>query len=129
LWTDRRFISPQLRATHRRELTDLLNSSLRRRTTAEWIEVLHRQHIPCGPILDLQQVFADPQVRHNGMVREHDHPTAGPRQLLGFPLQLSEAAAAIHLPAPALGERTEAILSALGYSQGDIEELRRTNVL
>jgi crotonobetainyl-CoA:carnitine CoA-transferase CaiB-like acyl-CoA transferase len=50
LWTDHRFATPQLRATHRAALTDILNATLRLRTTPEWIDLLHQQHIPCGPI-------------------------------------------------------------------------------
>jgi crotonobetainyl-CoA:carnitine CoA-transferase CaiB-like acyl-CoA transferase len=129
LWTDNRFTTPHLRATHRDGLTDILNATLRLRTTAEWMEILHQEHIPCGPILNLQQVFTDPQVRHNGMVLEHDHPTAGHRRLLGFPLRLSEAPVDIHRPAPALGEHTEAVLLELGYSPERIEELRCDEVL
>jgi crotonobetainyl-CoA:carnitine CoA-transferase CaiB-like acyl-CoA transferase len=102
---------------------------LRLRTTAEWMGVLHQQHIPCGPILNLQQVFADPQVLHNGMVLEHHHPTAGQRRLLGFPLRLSEAPVGIHLPAPALGEHTEALLTGLGYSPELITKFQRAGVL
>ena len=129
MWTDSRFATPHLRATHRDTLTDILNTTLRLRTTADWMGILHQQHIPCGPILNLQQVFADPQVQHNGMVLEHHHPTAGHRRLLGFPLRLSEAPVDIHLPAPALGEHTEAVLTGLGYSPARIEELRRDEVL
>jgi crotonobetainyl-CoA:carnitine CoA-transferase CaiB-like acyl-CoA transferase len=117
LWTDSRFATPHLRAT------------LRLRTTADWLAILHQQHIPCGSILNLQQVFADPQVRHNGMVFEHHHPTAGHRRLLGFPLRLSEAPVDIHFPALALGEHTEALLTGLGYSPERIEKLRRDEVL
>jgi crotonobetainyl-CoA:carnitine CoA-transferase CaiB-like acyl-CoA transferase len=58
LWTDMRFSTPHLRATHRDALTDILNAILRLRTTAAWMGILHRHHIPCGPILNLQQVFA-----------------------------------------------------------------------
>jgi formyl-CoA transferase/CoA:oxalate CoA-transferase len=129
LWTDSRFATPRLRATHRDALTDLLNATLRLRTTADWMGILHRQRIPCGPILNLQQVFADPQVLHNGMVLEHDHPLAGHRRLLGFPLKLSEASVDIHLPAPALGEHTAEVLAGLGYSQVLIEQFRRDGVL
>jgi formyl-CoA transferase/CoA:oxalate CoA-transferase len=129
LWTDHRFATPQLRATHRAALTDILNATLRLRTTPEWIDLLHQQHIPCGPILNLQQVFTDPQVLHNGMVLEHHHPTAGQRRLLGFPLRLSEASVDIHLPAPALGEHTEVVLTGLGYSPEWIEAFRRDGVL
>ena len=129
LWTDYRFATPQLRATHRAALTDILNATLRLRTTPEWIGILHQQQIPCGPILNLQQVFTDPQVLHNGMVLEHHHPTAGQRRLLRFPLRLSEASVDMHLPAPALGEHTEALLTRLGYSPERIEVLRRDGVL
>jgi crotonobetainyl-CoA:carnitine CoA-transferase CaiB-like acyl-CoA transferase len=129
LWTDSRFTTPHLRAIHREALSDILNATLRQRTTADWIGVLHQHHIPCGPILDLQQVFADPQVQHNGMVREHDHPTAGRRRLLGLPLRLSEAPVETLRPAPALGEHTEALLSELGYPPERIEALRREGVL
>jgi crotonobetainyl-CoA:carnitine CoA-transferase CaiB-like acyl-CoA transferase len=74
-------------------------------------------------------VFDDPQVRHNGMVLEHHHPTAGHRRLLGFPLRLSEAPADTHLPAPALGEHTEALLAELGCPPERVEALRRDGVL
>jgi crotonobetainyl-CoA:carnitine CoA-transferase CaiB-like acyl-CoA transferase len=129
LWSDRRFASPRLRATHRDALTDILNAKLRRRTTADWMGILHRQHIPCGPILNLQQVFADPQVHHNRMVLEHEHPMAGRRRLLGFPLKLSEAPMDIRLPAPGLGEHTAEILAGLGCSEMLIETLQREGVL
>jgi crotonobetainyl-CoA:carnitine CoA-transferase CaiB-like acyl-CoA transferase len=129
LWTDSRFATPRLRATHRDALTDILNAKLRLRATADWMGILPRQRIPCGPILNLQQVFADPQILQNGMVLEHDHPTAGHRRLLGFPLRLSEAPMDIRLPAPALGEHTGEVLAGLGYSQGLIDKFRRDGVL
>jgi crotonobetainyl-CoA:carnitine CoA-transferase CaiB-like acyl-CoA transferase len=129
LWTDSRFSTPRLRATHRDALTDILSAKLRLRPTADWMSILHQQRVPCGPILNLQQVFTDPQVLHNGMVLEHDHPTAGHRRLLGFPLRLSEAPVNIRLPAPTLGEHTEALLVDLGYSQVLIAQFRRDGVL
>jgi crotonobetainyl-CoA:carnitine CoA-transferase CaiB-like acyl-CoA transferase len=129
LWTDSRFATPRLRATHRDALTNILNAKLRLRVTADWMGILHRQRIPCGPIFDLKQVFADPQVRHNGMVLEYDDPTAGHRRLLGFPVKLSEAPMDIRLPAPKLGEHTEEVLAELGYSQKLIEQFRHDGVL
>jgi crotonobetainyl-CoA:carnitine CoA-transferase CaiB-like acyl-CoA transferase len=129
LWTDSRFATPRLRAIHRDALTAILNGKLRLQATNDWMDILHRQRIPCGPILNLQQVFEDPQVLHNGMVVEHDHPTAGHRRLLGFPLRLSEAAMDQHRPAPALGEHTDELLARLGYSQELIDTLRRDGVL
>jgi crotonobetainyl-CoA:carnitine CoA-transferase CaiB-like acyl-CoA transferase len=129
LWTDKRFATPRLRATNRDALTAILNGQLRLQATNDWMDILHRQRIPCGPILNLQQVFEDPQVLHNGMVVKHDHPTAGHRHLLGFPLRLSEATMDQHRPAPALGEHTDELLARLGYSPGLIDTLRRDGVL
>jgi crotonobetainyl-CoA:carnitine CoA-transferase CaiB-like acyl-CoA transferase len=129
LWTDSRFATPRLRATHRDALTDILNAKLRLQTTSAWMAALPRQRIPCGPILNLSQVFADPQVLHNGMLLEHHHPRAGHRRLLGLPLKLSEAPAEVRLAAPALGEHTEEILTGLGYSATLIEQFRHDGVL
>ncbi|MDQ3827895.1 MAG: CoA transferase [Candidatus Tectomicrobia bacterium] len=129
LWADSRFATPRLRARHRDALTDILNAKLRLRTTHAWMGILPRQRIPCGPIFNLQQVFADPQVLHNRMVLEHHHPRAGHRRLLGFPLKLSEAPMDIRLAAPELGEHTEEILTGLGYSATLIEQFRHDGIL
>jgi crotonobetainyl-CoA:carnitine CoA-transferase CaiB-like acyl-CoA transferase len=129
LWADSRFATPRLRATHREALNALLNAKLRQRTTAEWLDVLHRWHIPCGPILNLKQVFEDPQVWHNRMVVDQEHPTGGRRRLLGFPLKFSATPGEIRTPAPALGEHTEALLTQLGYTPARIAALRRDGVV
>jgi crotonobetainyl-CoA:carnitine CoA-transferase CaiB-like acyl-CoA transferase len=129
LWTDARFATPRERALHRDALTELINAKLRPRSTAAWIGILHKHRIPCGPILNLKQVFEDPQVLHNRMVLAHDHPTGGHRRLLGFPLQLGEAPVEIRLPAPRLGEHTEALLIALGYPPALIAEFRHNGVV
>ena len=130
LWTDSRFATPHLRATHRDTLTDILNTTLRLRTTADWIGILHRQHIPCGPILDLQQVFDGPTgTCITAWCLSITIPQPGSGDCLGFPLRLSEAPVDIHLPAPALGEHTDVLLTGLGYSPELIEELRRDEVL
>jgi crotonobetainyl-CoA:carnitine CoA-transferase CaiB-like acyl-CoA transferase len=129
LWTDPRFATPQQRALHRDALTALLNRQLRQRTTADWMSVLHRHRVPCGPIFNLKQVFESPQVLHNQMVVTQDHPTGGQRRLLGIPLKLSDTPGAIRTPAPALGQHNEELLSALGYALPDIEALRRAGVI
>jgi CoA:oxalate CoA-transferase len=129
LWMDPRFATPRLRARHREALTELLNAKLRRRTTAEWIDHLHRQRIPCGPILNLKQVFENPQVLHNHMVVEQDHPRGGRRRLLGFPLRFSATPGDIRTPAPLLGEHTESLLTELGYTPAHIAALRRDGVI
>jgi crotonobetainyl-CoA:carnitine CoA-transferase CaiB-like acyl-CoA transferase len=106
-----------------------LNAKLRLRPTADWMGYLHQQRIPCGPILNLKQVFEDPQVLHNGMVVEQQHPAGGQRRLLGFPLTLSATPGAIRTPAPGLGEHTEAVLGELGYTRTQLAMFRRDGVI
>lgn len=129
LWTDVRFATPRERAQHREALTEILNATLRLSTTANWIERLHRQGIPCGPILTLNQVFQDPQVLSNQMVIEHDHPIAGSRRLLGVPIKLTETPGEIRTPAPTLGQHTEELLAALGYSTPILTQLQEDGVI
>lgn len=127
--TDSRFATPRLRAQHRDALTAILNAKLRQRTTADWIGYLHQHRIPCGPILNLEQVFDNPQVLHNRMVVEQEHPLGGHRRLLGFPLTFSETPGDIRTPAPALGEHTEALLRELGYTPRHIAAFHRDGVI
>jgi CoA:oxalate CoA-transferase len=129
LWTEARFATPRQRARHRDALTAVLQTKLSAGTSAAWLALLHQHHIPCGPILNLQQVFDDPQVRHNGMIIEHEHRIGGRRRLLGSPLKLSEAPITIRLAAPALGEHTEDVLADLGYSAEQIQQFRHDGVL
>jgi len=129
LWMDARFATPRARAQHRDALTERLNATLRTRTTAAWMGILQNQGVPCGPILNLKQVFEDPQVLHNQMVVEHAHPTGGHRRLLGIPIKLSETPGEVVTPAPALGQHTEELLSALGYSPPLIGSLHRDGVI
>jgi crotonobetainyl-CoA:carnitine CoA-transferase CaiB-like acyl-CoA transferase len=129
LWTESRFATPRLRALHRDALTDILNVELRQRPTAEWISHLHQQRIPCGPILNLKQVFENPQVLHNRMVVEQNHPVGGQRRLLGFPLTFSATPGDIRTPAPALGEHTDILLTEVGYTPAQISAFRGDGVI
>jgi crotonobetainyl-CoA:carnitine CoA-transferase CaiB-like acyl-CoA transferase len=95
---------------------------------AEWVEHFNAAGVPCGPIYDLAQVFADPQVQHQEMVLELEQP-AGKVKTLGFPLKLSETPAALHSPAPQLGQHTEEILQRIGYSAAEIDILKAKKVV
>jgi crotonobetainyl-CoA:carnitine CoA-transferase CaiB-like acyl-CoA transferase len=96
---------------------------LRQRSTEDWIAILHQHGVPCGPILNLKQVFEHPQVLHNQMVVTLDNPVAGPRRLLGIPLKLRDTPGEIRTPAPALGQHSQELLLSLGYSMAQIATL------
>lgn len=96
---------------------------------AHWLDRLGAAGIPCGPIYRMDQVFSDPQVRHREMEVTLDHPTAGRIRVTGVPVKLERTPGAVHSPPPVLGQHTDAILAALGYSAAEIAALRADGVV
>ena len=70
-------------------LTGLITERLQARRVAEWTEILNGAGVPCGPILRMDEVFADPQVRHREIELHMEHPKAGTVRMLGFPVKFS----------------------------------------
>jgi crotonobetainyl-CoA:carnitine CoA-transferase CaiB-like acyl-CoA transferase len=99
------------------------------RTSAQWVALLEPSGMPIGRVNDLADVFEHPQVKHNGMVVEMDHPVAGKIRLLNNPLRFSEDPVQLHSPPPLLGQHTGEVLARLGYAEGDLEELHRQGVI
>lgn len=104
--------NPQ-RADNYATLRPILAARFARRTTAAWLALLDQAGVPCGPINNVAQVLADPQVRAREMVVKVDHPTAGETTLPGTPIKLSATPASVRTPAPRLGEHTQEILRDL----------------
>jgi crotonobetainyl-CoA:carnitine CoA-transferase CaiB-like acyl-CoA transferase len=118
-----------LRSANREALMVELEKRLADATSAEWIERLNRAGVPCGRIYSVDQVFADPQVRHLGLVAELDSPVFRPLRVLAQPVQLSRTPSEIRRRPPEHGEHTDEILASLGYSAAEIEALRDRKVV
>lgn len=130
LSSDPKYLTNALRVEHRRELVEELGKTLSTKTNAEWLESFRGAHFSYGPINSLSEVFADPQVQHNDMVQEVDHPSAGTLKLVGPPVKFSGTGNRIRLPPPELGQHTESILQErLGYSLAHIQQLRDSGVV
>ena len=130
LSSDPKYLTNSLRVKHRRELIDQLAEIMSTKSNAEWINIFNGANFPYGPINSLSQVFTDPQVKHNRLVQEIDHPTAGTVKLVGPPVEFSGSGNRIRLPPPELGEHTESVLrDRLGYSLTYIQELRNSGVI
>jgi len=99
---------------------------MKEKTCDEWMELLLEASVPCGPVNNMERLFADPQMEHRNMVVEVPHPTIGTLKLCGVPVKYSDTPATITLPPPLVGEQTDEILKdVLGYDSERIETLRR----
>ena len=127
---DPRFASNKARVAHRAELIPLIRQATVYRTTAQWLTALEQAGVPCGPINDLAQVFADPQVQHRGLRLEMPHPLAGTVPQVASPLRLSASPVDYRDPPPLLGEHSEALLQRLlGMDGEQIAALRAAGVV
>jgi len=128
---------PQYRtAAARLQHRDALNAEIERhladRTSAEWVERFNRAGVPCGPIYAIDQVFADPQVRHLGIAQKVGGKAGGKGggkakpglTLVGQPVSLSRTPSRLAAPPPKLGEHTGAVLKEFGFSAREIKALR-----
>ena len=107
---DGRFSSNAARVAHRAELIPLIRQVTVFRTTTQWIADLERAGVPCGPINNLEQVFADPQVQARGLKIRMEHPLSGELELVANPIRLSRTPVSYRLPPPMLDQHRSEVL-------------------
>nr|WP_276617165.1 CaiB/BaiF CoA-transferase family protein [Pseudomonas syringae] len=127
---DPRFLTNKLRVAHRAELIPLIRQVTVFKTTAQWVSELEAAGVPCGPVNDLAQVFADPHVVARGLAIELPHVLAGRVPQVASPIRLSETPVEYTRAPPLLGEHTAQVLQALlGIGEEEITVLREAGVL
>ena len=94
-----------------------------------WIDELRRHDVPCGPLYDIEGVFADPQVQHLGMAVEVNHPEMGRVRVTASPVHLQGTAIRYEYAPPLLGEHNAEILARCGYDAAKIRELTEAGVI
>jgi formyl-CoA transferase/CoA:oxalate CoA-transferase len=126
---DARFLGPVERVANRAALSAELEARLAQRDAADWIALLNQHGVPSGPINDMAEVFADPQVRAREMYVELAHPELGVLKTTGVPVKLSETPGGVRLPPPAQGADTDAVLAAFGFSPVETTRLHADGVV
>jgi formyl-CoA transferase len=117
------------RSRNRDALNAEIAEPIKRKPSREWIDHFTREGVPSGEINTIDQVFADPQVKHLGIAQIVDSPTEEPVMLVGQPIAMSRTPSKITSPAPARGEHSDEILGTLGLSADEIAELRRREIV
>ena len=127
---DERFRQNSSRVKHRDVLVPQIVEIMTSKTTDDWLNELNQRGIPCGPINNIGQVFADPQVQYRGMQQTLSHPTAGTVASVGNPIKLSATPVKYDRAPPVLGQDTDEVLgSVLGLDEGVIAGLRLDGVV
>jgi crotonobetainyl-CoA:carnitine CoA-transferase CaiB-like acyl-CoA transferase len=126
---DPRYARNADRVRHRITLVPQLAEVMKRRTKADWLAALEAARVPSGPINDLGEVFADPQVRARDMTTEVPHPLAGTLPLVASPLKLDVTPVQYRRAPPLLGEHTDEVLREFGIARERAAALREQGVL
>ncbi len=125
LLTDERFKDNPSRTKNHAQLEAILNEITQTKKTAEWVALMEKSDIPCGPVNSIDQVVHDPHTIAREMIIPVEHSTAGSLKVVNSPLKLSRTPVKIEKASPELGEHTEEVLqNFLGYNQEKIKNLR-----
>jgi formyl-CoA transferase len=126
---DKRFATRDLRIKNYGELTHVFAEIVATKPRAHWVNVLEENDVPFAPVNSIEDVLDDPQVRHLRTFYRQRHPTEGEITAIHRPVLIDGGRDERALPAPVLGEHTDAVLAELGYDQGEIAKLRAAAVI
>jgi crotonobetainyl-CoA:carnitine CoA-transferase CaiB-like acyl-CoA transferase len=129
LLRDKRFTTRDLRIANYGELTRVFAEIVETKPRIHWMNVLEANDVPFAPVNDLADVLDDPQVRHLQTFYTQHHPTEGEITAIHRPVLIDGERAERALPAPTLGEHTDAVLAELGYDESEIAALRAASVV
>ena len=130
LFADPRFNTTAGRIENRVALLPLLNEVFKTRTQLQWLELLEAADISVGPVNELADVFADPQIQHRKMLVETEHALAGTIRLLANPMRLSKTPVTEYLAPPLMGQHTREVLgTVLGLDAAQLDTLAEKRVI
>jgi crotonobetainyl-CoA:carnitine CoA-transferase CaiB-like acyl-CoA transferase len=129
-WKDR----PEWKAVHdrskdRKAINDAISQETKKKPSNQWIETFEEAGVPCGPIYDIGQVFADPQVQHLGIARPMKSADLGTFDIVGSAINLSGVPKDIRMATAPAGAHSAEVLRAAGYSDKEIEAMRAKGIV
>ena len=128
LFSDPRFSTQSDRMANREDLDRVLSEAFGTKDRQEWVDLCEKWSVPGGPVNNIAEALADPQVLLRDMVVEMDHPVAGHYKTVGNPIKSGEPDQ--FSPPPTLGQDTESVLGELlGYRSSQIQDLRDAEVI
>ena len=125
----REYLTNRDRFERRAAINAIINAEIGKQPIAHWLDVLNAAGVPCGRVMNLAEVFDDPQIRHQQMKITIDHPRHGPLDVLGFPIKFTDDPCRVFRVPPDLGVDTDAILAELGYAADEIVALHAQRVV
>jgi crotonobetainyl-CoA:carnitine CoA-transferase CaiB-like acyl-CoA transferase len=123
LGDDSRFANNAERMRNLPALRAKLTPLFKARSSAEWLRRLEEAGVPAGPVLDVNQMHADPQALARGMIVKTTHPTAGQVTAIGLPVKFSETPGGVRRAAPLFGQHTREVLRDHGYSDAEVDQM------
>lgn len=118
----------EAKMVNRDQLHTIIENRLVLDTTEHWIEKFRAVRIWCAKVNTYEDLPKDPQILHNGIIKEIDHPVAGKFKAIGTPIEFSETPPTIRRTPPALGEHNDEILRELGFGEKDIERFKNAGI-
>ena len=126
---DGRFATNPARVRNLGALNSMIVTELAKQDRAHWVEAFETAGVPCGPINSIPEAFADPQVRHRGMLFDLPHPSGARVPQVANPIRFAESPLKHEAPPPLLGQHTEEILGELNIGAEEIEKLKKAGII
>jgi len=117
------------RSADRKAINAAIGEVTKTKPAAHWIDLFEEAGIPCGPIYNIDQVFADPQVRHLGIARPMQHPTLGTEEVVASAINISGYSKDIRTPTPDAGTSTDEVLRSVGYTDAELADFRTKGII
>lgn len=123
------YASGKARSANRKALNAEIDTYTQHKSSAEWIDIMNKAGVPCGPIYSIDQVFADPQVKHLGMAQPVKKRDKSTMELVGQPIIMSRTKTRMAAPPPDMGQHTNEVLKEFGFSAKEIAALHKAKAV